>query len=94
MSGVDKDVIPYGSVVGNRAELGGLNMTGLKRRGIDRDTIHALRGAYRMIFEGGGALADNAAQAREAYLDVAAVRQIADFIDVGGSRSFCIPRDG
>jgi UDP-N-acetylglucosamine acyltransferase len=94
MSGVDKDVIPYGSVMGNRAELGGLNMVGLKRRGVDRDTLHALRGAYGIIFEGSGALADRAARASEAYPDVAPVRQIADFIAAGGSRNFCTPRDG
>jgi UDP-N-acetylglucosamine acyltransferase len=33
MSGVEGDVIPYGSVMGNRATLSGLNMFGLKRRG-------------------------------------------------------------
>ena len=32
MSGVENDVIPYGSVVGNRAHLSGLNLVGLKRR--------------------------------------------------------------
>lgn len=51
MSGVEHDVIPFGSVSGERANLAGLNLVGLKRRGFDRDTIHALRGAYKMIFE-------------------------------------------
>lgn len=94
MSGVDKDVIPYGSAMGNRAELGGLNMVGLKRRGVGRDTIHALRDAYRMIFESGGALVENAALASEAYPDVAPVQRIAEFISAGTSRNFCTPRDG
>lgn len=93
-SGVDKDVIPYGSVMGNRAELGGLNMVGLKRRGVDRDTIHALRGAYRLIFEGGGALVENAARAGETYPDVAPVQRIVKFIGAGSTRNFCTPRDG
>ena len=30
MSGIDSDVIPYGTVVGNRAFLSGLNIIGLK----------------------------------------------------------------
>ena len=45
VSGVVNDVIPFGSVVGDRAELGGLNIVGLKRRGYDRKTIHEVRNA-------------------------------------------------
>ncbi|MEM0945540.1 MAG: acyl-ACP--UDP-N-acetylglucosamine O-acyltransferase, partial [Pseudomonadota bacterium] len=60
MTGVEKDVIPYGSVIGNRAFLAGLNLVGLKRRGFDRETIHALRAAYRALFETEGSLADRA----------------------------------
>ena len=52
-SAVVKDVPPYVSASGNRAKLFGLNLTGLKRRGMDEDTIKALRDAYRMIFQGG-----------------------------------------
>ena len=94
VSGVEKDVIPYGSVIGNRAELGGLNLVGLKRQGFDRDVIHALRGAYRMIFHGEGALAERAARAGEAYAQVEPVQQVVAFIRTGNSRSFCTPRDG
>ena len=36
MSGIDSDVIPYGTVIGNRAFLSGLNIIGLKRRGLIR----------------------------------------------------------
>jgi len=96
MSGVDKDVIPYGSAIGNRAELGGLNRVGLKRRGFGRDTIHALRGAYQMIFEGEGegALAERAARAGEAYAQCEPVQQLVAFIAAGSTRNFCTPRDG
>ena len=93
MSGVEKDVIPYGSVIGNRAELGGLNLVGLKRRGFGRDVIHALRGAYRMIFQGEGSLAERAARAGEAYADIEPVQHMVAFIRADTSRSFCTPRD-
>ncbi|HEX7389041.1 MAG TPA: acyl-ACP--UDP-N-acetylglucosamine O-acyltransferase, partial [Acidiphilium sp.] len=43
-SGVEADVIPYGSVIGNRARLHGLNIVGLRRRGLDKDAQHRLRG--------------------------------------------------
>ena len=52
---IETDVIPYGTAVGNPAELAGLNLVGLKRRGFDREAIHNLRAAYRMIFSRGHA---------------------------------------
>ena len=94
MSGVEKDVIPFGSVIGNRAELGGLNLIGLKRRGFDRETIHALREAYRAVFIGEGSLHERAAQAAETYAEVPAVLEITGFILADTSRRFCTPRDG
>ena len=93
MSGVEKDVIPFGSVIGNRADLGGLNLIGLKRRGFNRETIHALRTAYREIFHGEGHLADRAADVAARYQDVEAVQEITSFILAKPGRNFCTPRD-
>ena len=55
VSGVEADVIPFGSVIGNRARLAGLNIIGLRRRGADRASLHALRAAVRHAFFGTGA---------------------------------------
>lgn len=92
MTGVEKDVIPYGSVIGNRAELGGLNIVGLRRRGFDRDTIHALREAYRAVFWGEGSLADRAAAAGRRWESVGPVGELVAFILADTTRSFCTPR--
>lgn len=46
-----KDVPPYVTVWGNRAEAYGINKEGLKRRGFSRDTIQALHQAYKMIYK-------------------------------------------
>ncbi len=70
MTGVEKDVIPFGTVIGNRAELGGLNIIGLRRRGFDRETIRALRDAYREVFYGPGALHERAAAAGQRHAEV------------------------
>jgi len=51
MSGVESDVIPYGTVMGERASLAGLNLVGLKRRNAPREEIHALRNFYKKLFE-------------------------------------------
>ena len=50
MSGIDSDVIPYGTVFGNRAHLSGLNIIGLKRRGFTKQIIQELRKAYGLLF--------------------------------------------
>ena len=54
VTGVEADVIPFGSVMGNRARLAGLNLVGLKRRGVERAELHALRAAFRLLFRGEG----------------------------------------
>ena len=50
MSGIDSDVIPYGTVLGNRAFLSGLNIIGLKRRGFSKSVIQDLKKAYGVLF--------------------------------------------
>jgi UDP-N-acetylglucosamine acyltransferase len=91
MTGVEKDVIPYGLVIGDRARLAGLNLVGLKRRGVAHDEIHRVRAAYRAIFVGPGALAERAADAARAFADCPRALEIAAFITADSSRSFCTP---
>ncbi|MCB1477846.1 MAG: acyl-ACP--UDP-N-acetylglucosamine O-acyltransferase [Tepidamorphaceae bacterium] len=93
VTGVANDVIPFGSVLGDRAELGGLNIVGLKRRGYDRKTIHEVRNAYKMIFSGSGTLQDRAQAAEAEYADNPLVMLIVDFLKSGSGRAFCTPRD-
>ncbi len=52
MTGVENDVIPFGTVIGNRASLGGLNLVGLRRANHPREAIHDLRAAYKLLFDG------------------------------------------
>ena len=92
MSGVENDVIPYGSVIGERASLAGLNLVGLKRRNFDRETIHALRNAYKMLFEAeGGTLFERSSKVQEAFSKIAPVQEIIDFMEDKGVRSLCTP---
>jgi UDP-N-acetylglucosamine acyltransferase len=92
MTGVERDVIPFGSVVGDRARLSGLNLVGLKRRGASREAIHRLRALFRDLFApGGAALAKRAEDARAAYADAPLAMEVLDFLSTGGRRSFCVP---
>lgn len=92
MSGVEHDVIPYGSVMGDRARLAGLNVVGLRRRNFSRDEIHALRSAYRMIFAAEGTMAERIEDAAEMFKDAPAVMDIVAFIRADSSRAICQPR--
>ncbi len=92
LTGVNSDVIPFVSAIGERAEIGGLNVVGLKRRGFDRPTIHALRAAYQAIFNGGGTRAERIERVAEKYPDVAPVMMMVDFIRKSGDRPLCTPR--
>lgn len=91
MSGVENDVIPYGSVLGNRAYLGGLNIVGLKRRGFSRDQIHGLRNAYRMLFAAEGTLQERLDDVASLFQDHAEVMEIVDFIR-SATRNICTPQ--
>ena len=91
MSGVTQDVIPYGSITGNRAKLEGLNLVGLKRRNFDRDTIHALRQAYRLIFAQEGTMAERLDDVAELFGDNQPVMEVVEFIRSDSSRSICQP---
>ncbi len=67
VSGVEADVPPFASVVGNRARLAGLNVIGLKRRGFDKAQIQNLRAAFRMLFATEGVFAERLAETRATY---------------------------
>ena len=90
-SGVENDVVPYGSIVGNRGYLSGLNLVGLKRRGFSRDIIHDLRRAYRLLFSQEGTQAERMADVSELFSDIEPVMEILDFMGVESSRAICQP---
>jgi len=87
---VTNDVIPYGLVQSSRGALDGLNLVGLKRRGVDRADITALRAAYQMLAQGEGAFQERAARLAVEN-DSAYVREITDFITGASDRSFLTP---
>ena len=86
---VTHDVIPFGLVQGPRGRLDGLNLVGLKRRGVARDDIAALRAAFARLASGEGAFQD-----RARALAPGATREVAElvaFILGESDRSFLTP---
>lgn len=92
MSGVENDIIPYGTVMGNRATLSGLNIVGLKRRGFSRNDIHSLRNAYRLLFAEEGTLQERMEDVSQMFADNVLVMDIIGFIRAGHARSLCLPK--
>ncbi|MCY4315530.1 MAG: acyl-ACP--UDP-N-acetylglucosamine O-acyltransferase [Roseovarius sp.] len=87
---VANDVIPYGLVQAPRGELDGLNLIGLKRRGVSRSEISELRSAFRVLAKREGTFQDRAIQLGRDN-ENRLVRDIVNFILVDSDRSFLTP---
>ncbi|MDE4131629.1 acyl-ACP--UDP-N-acetylglucosamine O-acyltransferase [Phaeobacter sp. QD34_3] len=87
---VTNDVIPYGLVQAPRGELDGLNLVGLKRKGVARSDITALRAAFQMLAQGEGTFQERARRLGE-ETDSAYVEEIITFISGASDRSFLTP---
>jgi UDP-N-acetylglucosamine acyltransferase len=93
MTGCNLDVIPYGIAVGSHAMHAGLNIVGLKRRGVPRPSIHALRHTYQAVVASDeGTLAERVAKAREQWGSVPEVAEVLDFIAAPAKRKICPAR--
>jgi UDP-N-acetylglucosamine acyltransferase len=88
---VTNDVLPHGLVQGPRGDLDGLNLVGLKRRGVARSEITALRAGYQMLAQGEGTFLDRARRLAE-ETDSQHVREMTDFILSATDRSFLTPK--
>ena len=89
---VTNDVIPFGLVQGPRGALDGLNLIGLKRKGVERNDITALRAAFQTLAQGEGTFQERAKKLGEEttsdYVDT-----IVNFILGASDRSFLTPGD-
>lgn len=93
LTGVERDVIPYASVTGDRARLSGLNLVGLRRAKADRGHIADLRACIDFIFgEGEGSVAARAAEAAGRWTTPLAA-DVTRFMLAESSRHFVTPRD-
>lgn len=94
LSAVNYDVIPYGMLNGNPGILGGLNVVGMTRSGIERADIHIVRRAFKQIFESEGNIRANAAAIREEFLDCPQALEVIDFIGAATDRAISSPNRG
>ena len=92
MSGVTADVIPFGTVLGNRAKLSGLNIIGLKRNNFDKIEISELRKVFRFIFfEKEMTLSDRLKVSVNKKYTYYTIKKLLKFLSDSSDRSFCLP---
>ncbi len=84
------DVIPYG-LVDKVGALNGLNLVGLKRRGFERERIHDMRTAYRLLFSSEGAFQERVEDVARLFSGSSEVMEMVEFIRTPSPRHLCTP---
>ena len=90
MTGVLRDVIPYGLSTGNRNYLNGINVVGLRRDKVSNKDILGLTDAYKEIFKT-EVLSENLKSLNGKYTDNPLVKNVLDFINKDKKRPICTP---
>jgi UDP-N-acetylglucosamine acyltransferase len=92
VTGVAHDVVPFAFVQGSLANLVGMNVVGMKRRGFSRADMHRVRGVYRTLFEGEGTFIERRQTVIRDFADDPVIGQIVAFIQAGGDRQLMRPK--
>ena len=90
MTGVLKDVIPFGLSIGNRNYLQGLNLIGLRRANFENKDILGLTEAYKEIFATKN-LTENLSKLNGEFKENPLVKNVIEFITKDKKRSICTP---
>jgi UDP-N-acetylglucosamine acyltransferase len=90
-SAIAGDVIPFGMATGNKAKLRGLNVIGLKRAGVVRSEIVAMRKALKMLFDPARTMRENATVVLDQFPDIQAISEIVEFATGERKRFLVVP---
>ena len=90
MTGVSRDVIPYGLSTGNRNFLNGINIIGLRRDKVQNKEIIGLTQAYKEIFKSKN-LSENLSKLNGKLKNNFLVKEVLEFINKDKKRPICTP---
>ena len=93
VSMVNNDVIQYAAVVGERANLTGLNIIGLKRRGVPQEVINSVRKTFFNLFDPDKNFKDQARVLASSEPENECINIVLDFILSDTNRSFVTPKN-
>ena len=80
------DVIPFGMLNGNPGVLGGLNVVGMSRSGMDKAQIHKVRNVFKLVFHGAGTVRANLDEIRSEYEGDSVLADLFGFMDAESHR--------
>ena len=89
MSGVEKDIIPYGLYIGIRENLKGVNLIGLKRKGLDNQIINKINVVTSSIFNNNNVLTKNILNINNQDKQIEEIKDIISFIEDTSKRGIC-----
>ena len=89
MSGVGLDIIPYGLYTGIRGKLRGLNLIGLKRKGVEKKTIKKIHENFNKIFDNTNPILTNIENLNEEEKSIVEIEEIIEFIQIHIERGIC-----
>tara|TARA_B100000575_G_scaffold290360_1_gene293917 strand:+ start:5687 stop:6469 length:783 start_codon:yes stop_codon:yes gene_type:complete len=88
MSGVEKDIIPYGLYLGIRENLKGINIIGLKRKGLDSISINKINKTLKNIFDNKNTILKNIDNLK-LEKNIVEIIEIIKFIKNDSKRGLC-----
>ncbi len=88
---VTYDLIPYGSANGIYADLVGLNLIGMKRRGMSREVIQTMRQAFKALFSKTDSFQERVEEVSSKFSSSPEVMRIIDFINSDRTRPIMLP---
>ena len=86
MSGVEKDIIPYGLYMGIRESLKNLNLIGLKRKGLNSNLVHEIKNLVNLIFDKNDAIENNIKKNEIASSQIEEINEIIEFLNSNSKR--------
>ena len=86
MSGVENNIIPYGLYFGIRSNLRGLNLVGLKRKGINKNNISKINNIFKKIFDNKSTIEKNILNLTIDEKKIEEIEEIINFISLNLKR--------
>ena len=86
MSGLEKNLVPYGLYIGIRSNMKGLNLIGLKRKGLDNNKIKILNQFIESVFNKNDSIVNNLNNIDNEVKIIEEVKEIIDFIEKSNKR--------
>ena len=90
MSGVEKDIIPYGLYIGIRENLKGINLIGLKRKGLDNKIINKINLIVKNIFNQTDTIINNIKNVNLEDKSTSEIQDLIKFLNGNSKRGICI----